>query len=217
MLIPGFSSAVRYAWIPVGSIKFRMDYQDAYRRGKVYLHLGSGSVNIKGWINTDIKPFHPYLDVTRYLPIKDDSVTYIFGEHFIEYIPRQAMVASLKEYYRVLKPDGVLRITIVDIEAMARAYLDYPELVQRLNERNRQRGYKYTSYPIDIFNKTFFEDYQTCEYDSQTVKLLFKEAGFKNITCYPVGVSSYPSLAGIERHDKGSVLDQLMCATEGTK
>jgi predicted SAM-dependent methyltransferase len=215
--IPGFSNTARYLWIPIGSLKLRMSYRNACQKGKVYLHLGSGPVNIDGWLNTDITPFHPYLDATQDLPIKDNSVSFIFGEHFIEYIPRKALFSLLRECYRVLKPNGALRITIVDIEALARAYLNDPERVRLLNERNQQCGYKYCSFPIDILNKTFFEDYQTCEYDAQTLRRLFAEAGFQNISCYQVGESPHAALSGIEKHDKGSILDNFMCATEGTK
>jgi predicted SAM-dependent methyltransferase len=196
---------------------FRTSYRKAYQKGKVYLHLGSGPVNIDGWLNTDIKPFHPYLNAARSLPIRDNSVSFIFGEHFIEYIPRQALGTLLGECFRVLRPNGVLRITIVDIEALARAYLDDHELARLLNERNRQRGYKYTSYPIDILNKTFFEDYQTCEYDAQTLKQMFKESGFQNVECHEVGVSPHTALSGIEQHDTCSILDKFMRAVEGTK
>jgi predicted SAM-dependent methyltransferase len=153
----------------------------------------------------------------RRLPISDNTVSYIFGEHFINYLPRQAVLAFFKECLRVLLPNGVLRITTNDIEALARAYLSDPELVRLLNERNRQRGYKYNSYTIDILNKTFLEDRKVCEYDAQTVQRLFKDAGFQNIIHCQVGVSPHAALSGVERHDVGSIHDKSVCVTEGTK
>jgi predicted SAM-dependent methyltransferase len=216
--IPGFRRAVSYTWMPIGSLMFRVSYRNAYDQGNVCLHLGAGTVRLDGWLNTDILPICPlYLDAKRRLPIRDNTVSYIFGEHFLEYLPRQAAFVLFRESFRVLRPNGVLRITTIDIEALVRAYLSDPESVRLLNERNRQLGYQYTSYPMDILNKTFFEDGNVCEYDAQTVQRLFNEAGFQNIIHCQVGVSTHTALSGIERHDVGSILDKFVCVTEGTK
>jgi SAM-dependent methyltransferase len=216
--IPGFRRALSYAWMPIGSLMFRVSYRNACHRGNVRLHLGAGTVRLDGWLNTDVLPMCPlYLDASRRLPIRDNTISYIFGEHFLEYLPRQSVLAFFKESFRVLRPDGVLRITTMDIGALARAYLSDPESVRLLNERNRQLGYHYTSYPIDILNKAFFEDGNVCEYDAHAVEQLFNEAGFQNIIHCQVGVSSHPALSGVERHDVGSILEKFVCVTEGTK
>jgi predicted SAM-dependent methyltransferase len=216
--LPGFRRAASYAWMPIGSLKFRISYRKACHQGKVYLHLGAGFVRLDGWLNTDILPICPlYLDAKRRLPIRDNTVSYIFGEHFLEYLSRRAALALFKESYRVLQSGGVLRITTIDIEALARAYLSNHENVRLLNDRNRQLGYHYSSYPIDILNKTYFEDGNVCEYDAQTIQRFFNEAGFQNIIHCQVGVSFHSALSGIERHDVGSILEKFVCVTEGTK
>lgn len=217
--IPGLEPTALIVWRPIGSLKFKVAYRNACRLGSVCLHVGAGHVRLDGWLNTDITPLccPLYLNAMRHLPIRDNSVSYIFGEHFINYMPRQATQLFFKECFRVLKPSGVLRITTIDIEVLARVYISNPDRVRLLNERNRQRGYQYNSYPIDILNKTFFEDGNVCEYDTQTLQQMFNAAGFLNITRCKVGESPHTALSGIERHDIGSVADEFTCAIEGIK
>jgi predicted SAM-dependent methyltransferase len=216
--IPGLLRVVNYVWIPIGSLNFRMAYRKACQRGNVRLHVGAGLVQLDGWLNTDITLLCPlYLNAMRPLPIRDSTVSYIFSEQVIEYMPRQATLVFLKESLRVLQPGGVIRIATLDIEALAMAYLHDHERARLLNKRNKQRGYQYTSYPIDILNKTFLEDGNACEYDTQTLQQLLSEAGFHDITRCKFGESGHQALSGIEQHNDSSIQDEFNCVIEGTK
>jgi predicted SAM-dependent methyltransferase len=211
-------SAALLPWKWVGSWKFRTAYRKACEQGFVCLHVGSKYVRLNGCLNTDIMPAAPlYLDASKRLPIKDNTADYIFGEHVIEYLPRAAAIGFFRESYRVLKPGGVLRISTPDIGTHARAYLHDPESVRRLNERNRKRGYRYTHYPVDIFNKTFFEDENVCEYDAETLMQMLGSVGFRELTRCEVGESQHCALRGVERHDVGSIADHFTCVIEATK
>jgi predicted SAM-dependent methyltransferase len=216
--IPGFWRAVMLMWRLIGSLKFRITYQNARKEGNVCLHVGCGGVRLEGWLNTDISPSSPlYLDATRRLPIEDNSVSFIFSEHFVEHVPRRATLVFFEESFRVLRPGGILRISTPDAEALVRAYLNHPEEVRLLNERNRRYGYQYTCYPVDILNKAWLEDCHMCLYDAQTLQQLLSSAGFQNITRCEVGESCHTALSGIERHDVGSVTDEFTCVVEATK
>ncbi len=200
------------------ALRFRIAYEDACRRGNVSLHVGAGSNRLDGWLNTDISPRAPlFLDAERPFPIKEKSVSYIFTECFIEHIPRHATLAFLEECFRVLQPGGIVRISTPDVEALARAYLDDPEQVSLLNERNRRRNGKYGSYPVDVLNKLFLEDGHACLYDAQTLQQILSEAGFRDIGKCEVGESRHTALSGIDGHDAGTFVDQFMCVVEATK
>ncbi len=216
--IPGFGRGAIRIWRPIGSLKFRLAYRNACRMGNVYLHVGAGSVRLGGWLNTDIRlPCQLFLDATRRFPIRDNSVSYIFSEHFIEHVPRHAAFVFLKESLRVLRPSGILRIATPDVKALVKAYLNNPELVRLLNERNKWRGYQYVCYPIDILNKAFMEDGHLCLYDSETLQQLLISAGFENITHCKVGESPHTALSGIESHAVGSIADEFTCIIEATR
>lgn len=198
---------------------FRLACRNACRKGNVGLHVGAGNVRLEGWLNTDIMPYLAplFLDATRRFPIGDNTVSYIFSEHFIEHVSRSDAVGFVNESFRVLKPGGILRVATPDVEALAQAYLDDPEHVGQLNERNRRLGYRHSSYPVDILNTAFLEDRHACLYDGSTLQELLDAAGFQDITRCKVGESRHAALSGIEGHDVGSIEDKSTCVMEGTK
>jgi predicted SAM-dependent methyltransferase len=217
--IPGFRGALKVAWRPVGYLGFKAAYRSACKTGDVRLHVAAGTNRLNGWLNTDIFPHLSllFLDATHRFPVRDSTVSYIFNEHFIEHIPRRAAQAFFRESLRVLKPGGVLRISTPDAQALAEAYLNHSEKAHLLNERNRGLGYQYSSYPIDILNTAFREDFHVCLYDYQTLQQLVCEAGFCDITRCKVGESRYAALSGIERHFVGTIEDEFTLVVEATK
>ena len=105
------------------------------------LQVGCGPFRIEGWLNTDLMPRRmPWrapdtcettwdfpLDITAPLPFPDASLDAIFGEEVIEHVPREAALAFMAEARRVLRPDGVLRLTTPDIEGVCRLFLGEAE------------------------------------------------------------------------------------------
>jgi SAM-dependent methyltransferase len=81
------------------------------------VNIGCGSFYAAGWINTDIDPeiradIHcPMHD----LPFEDESIDEIYAGHVIEHDTREMTPLIFAEWMRVLKPDGVLTVTIPDI------------------------------------------------------------------------------------------------------
>jgi predicted SAM-dependent methyltransferase len=218
-MIPGFRRAVKIVWCPFGSLMFAGAYRNARKNGDVRLHVGAGNNRLDGWLNTDILPhLSPlFLDATHSFPVKDGTVAYIFSEHFIEHVPREAAYRFFRESIRVLKPEGVLRVSTPDAEALAKAYLNNTEQAVLLNERNRRMGYPYNSYPIDILNTAFKEDLHVCLYDAQTLEQLLRQAGFERITHCKVGESSHAALSKIEHHQVETIEDEFTLVMEATK
>ena len=54
-------------------------------------------------------------NVNQGLPFEDSSVEVIFSSHFIEHLTFEEGLNFIKECYRVLKPNGILRIVCPDI------------------------------------------------------------------------------------------------------
>lgn len=78
----------------------------------IKLHLGCGKRDFgPEWVHIDRVDF-PHIkhkDVTK-LPYADGSVSLIYACHLIAYFDREEIVPILKEWKRVLRPYGVLRI-----------------------------------------------------------------------------------------------------------
>jgi predicted SAM-dependent methyltransferase len=90
------------------------------------LNLGCGQRFHPAWTNLDLQPAHPSVrrwDVTQPLPFADGSFDAVYHSHLLEHLPRAQALPFLTECRRVLKPGGVLRLAVPNLEAIARLYL----------------------------------------------------------------------------------------------
>jgi predicted SAM-dependent methyltransferase len=87
---------------------------------KVKLHLGCGKRDFgPGWVNIDSQQLpHIHLHDIKNLPYKEGDVCYIYSSHLIAYFDREEIIPILKEWYRVLKPRGMLRIATPDWDVL---------------------------------------------------------------------------------------------------
>ena len=155
------------------------------------LHLGSGPQILAGWINIDNVKYpgvDKVLDVTRGLPYKDAS--FIFAEHFIEHIAYDAALKLLRECRRVLRDDGVLRLSTPNLDWVwvthYRLEMSDPEQVQA----------------CFALNRAFLGWGHQVRYNERTLRATLLDAGFADITRCEYGQSSHPELRGLERHEK---------------
>jgi predicted SAM-dependent methyltransferase len=92
----------------------------------VKLHLGCGQRHIPGFIHVDAMPA-PHVDIVgpvEKLPFNDACASLIYASHVLEHFGRYAYKAVLKEWFRVLKPGGILRISVPDFAACAAIYYE---------------------------------------------------------------------------------------------
>jgi predicted SAM-dependent methyltransferase len=90
------------------------------------LHLGCGSKHIDGFYHIDALPYEHIDHVGRVdkLPqIESNSVELIYACHVLEHFGRNEFRSVLNEWFRVLRPGGVLRLAVPDFGAVARTYV----------------------------------------------------------------------------------------------
>jgi SAM-dependent methyltransferase len=63
-------------------------------------------------------------DIVQGIPYDDASFDVVYHSHLLEHIDREGAEGFLIECRRVLKPTGVLRIVVPDLELLARRYVD---------------------------------------------------------------------------------------------
>jgi predicted SAM-dependent methyltransferase len=91
-----------------------------------YLNLGCGDRYHPDWTNVDIVSTGESViahDLTQGIPFPDASFDVVYHSHVIEHIPKTEAESFLKECYRVLRPQGVLRVVFPDLEQIAKTYL----------------------------------------------------------------------------------------------
>jgi len=85
---------------------------DLAEAGLVRLNLGCGSNEFPGWVNIDRK-----LGTEVYpLPYADDSVDEIRASHILEHASFLEAQEWLREWVRVLKPGGTIKVAVPGFE-----------------------------------------------------------------------------------------------------
>jgi predicted SAM-dependent methyltransferase len=95
---------------------------------QIKLNIGSGEQKLKGFINIDTeKTTKPDLvhDITKAaLPFKPKTVDVIFCVHNIEHIKMELWPYVFNEFFRVLKPEGMLFLAYPEFEVCAKYFIE---------------------------------------------------------------------------------------------
>ena len=138
-------------------------------------NIGCGWRNFgKSWIHIDGGDYDHLDSSDIYLKdYENGSGDLIYASHLIEYFDREEIVALLKRWKNVLKPNGVLRLAVPDFDVCAKLYTDgkYP--------LDRFLGVLYGKMPMG--DKTI---YHKTTYDYSSLTTLLKETGMRKVKKY---------------------------------
>lgn len=171
-----------------------------YRKStNLSVNVGAGPFGQEGWTNIDMFKFKnisfPY-DCRKKLPFRDGTVERIRAEHVFEHLDRKEEAPKfLSECLRSLRPGGILRIVVPDLELFIRAYqAGTVEAWKSLGfDLNNLPGGLVT--PMDILNYTFRQNGEhKYAYDFATLRYAVMQAGFKDATKLSWGNSADPML-----------------------
>lgn len=90
------------------------------------LNIGCGNRFHAAWVNIDLVSRSGDViqhDLMRGLPFDDNSFDGVYHSHVLEHLEPEQGSALLREGQRVLKPGGVLRVVVPDLEGIVREYL----------------------------------------------------------------------------------------------
>lgn len=92
--------------------------------GIIGINLGSGPWSFPGWVGVDARHLEvsEHLDEHSRLLFPDNSLSYVFSSHFFEHINDATAQNLMNESARVLRPGGILRITVPDYELVLDRY-----------------------------------------------------------------------------------------------
>jgi SAM-dependent methyltransferase len=108
------------------------------------VHVGSGDRLLPGWLNVDLDPAADLqLDLREPLPLRPQSVSRVFAEHFFEHLQYPHETAPfLAGVFEVLRPGGQLLLSVPDVGGLMREFNDedsprYADLAERRYGRTR--------------------------------------------------------------------------------
>ncbi len=182
------------------------------KKKNVKLNIGCGTDYKKGWINIDnnsdnnIEKLDLNWDLRNPLPYDDNSVDFIFHEHFMEHLTVEEGIQSTKDFIRVLKPGGVLRIATPDLALAVDKYINLP-----ISEDPVVKRYKldFIQTKAERLNMAFSWWGHKWLYDWEELERRLKEAGCKKIDKSKLRVSKYPELCHLEIRDNSTLIAEV--------
>lgn len=113
--------AARTARAKVGPVLRRLKAPDLPVRadGRVLIHLGCGDIAAPGFINVDGSPaphVHVVTDVRTLDMFGTATADLVYACHVLEHFSQRDHARVLWEWRRVLKPGGVLRLSVPDFD-----------------------------------------------------------------------------------------------------
>jgi len=91
------------------------------------LHIGCGNLRLGGYVNIDNRPIvsvDKILEAWDLKEFEDGSVGEIYSCHMLEHLERDELDRTVREWRRVLRRDGVLRLAVPDMRSIAMAILE---------------------------------------------------------------------------------------------
>lgn len=137
------------------------------------LHIGCGKKYLPGYKHLDVIPYEHVdfeCDARKLDIIESQSVSEIYACHVLEHVERNEVSGVLREWWRVLKQGGVIRIAVPDFEAIVREYVAGEAL-------SRFQGLLYGG-------QTYDYNFHHVTFDFPLLKQLLEEAGFLDIERY---------------------------------
>jgi predicted SAM-dependent methyltransferase len=90
------------------------------------LNFGCGRTYHRDWTNLDTLPVSPEViphDLRQAFPFDDAAFDAVYGSHVLEHLEPAAARRLLQECFRILRPGGIIRIVVPDLESIARLYV----------------------------------------------------------------------------------------------
>ena len=194
---------------------------------KLYVQYGCGLSAPKQWENFDISPtlriqkipvfgklvrsklnaVFPenvrYGDIIKGLPIQPNSCDGIFCSHTLEHLSFNDCKTAIKNTYNLLKPGGIFRCVVPDLESSAREY------VAKLDNRDTDSGNQFIRETLlgiekrpkgfrNFFISYFANSHHLWMWDRFTLENQLKLAGFSSVRICAYNDSEDKNFAFVE-------------------
>lgn len=124
---------------------------------KSYLNLGCGSRFHPAWTNVDFVARGNFVigyDLRKGIPFPNDQFDVVYHSHLLEHFSKAETYPFLRECYRVLKPGGIIRIAVPDLERIVRVYL---QALEEAAQGNEQWQHHYEWITLELYDQTVRE------------------------------------------------------------
>jgi SAM-dependent methyltransferase len=199
----------------------------AYGAGSPFVQYGCGLCAPKGWRNFDASPTlrlqrvpvigliitagcvrfpanAEFGDVANGLPLPSRSCKAVYCSHILEHLSLEDFRRTLRETHRILRPGGIFRGVLPDLELCVRAYVadgSAGAAVQLMKStllgvRERAKGL------VGLAKEVFGNSNHLWMWDYKALEAELQDTGFTDIRRAVYGDSPEPAFAAVEDEDR---------------
>lgn len=120
-----------------------------------YLNVGCGNKFHIDWVNVDMVSNSPEVisaNLIEGIPFPDESFDVVYHSQVLEHIPKEDASGFIKECFRVLKPNGIIRVVVPDLENIVDEYKRF--LNECLENPNELSDANYEWIKLEMFDQT---------------------------------------------------------------
>lgn len=170
----------------------------------IWLNIGCGKIHLSGFVNMDIEqPYDKKLDARKGLPYTDQTVNGIYSEHFFEHLTQAEGLRFLRECRRVLKPDGIVRIAMLDLDDVINRYVSED---WRGDGDMFKLGYDWVSNRCEMLNIGMREWGHKHVYNEEELTRIAQMAGLEPTRRCEHGKSDTPEFVGRETRNSSKLI-----------
>lgn len=177
------------------------------------LNVGCGPHVRAGWLNAD--KFNPaadiYLNAYDRFPFRGSTFDVVYSEHMLEHVVLEKVPVFLGEVFRVLKPEGVFRVTTPDLELFVRKYVEddrafFEPILRQFDKDRSRRPLRYWlvrgrgGVLMSRAVRPFF--HHRWIYDFETLESCLREIGFARVVRKRFGESLAPAAGAMDRQER---------------
>lgn len=182
--------------------------------GDIKLNIGCGTDYKEGWINVDNNSDENIedgkldldWDLRNPLPFADNSIDYVFNEHFFEHLSVEEAQPVMQDLMRVLKPGGVMRIAMPDLEWVVDNYINQPVETDPVIKKYNLEGVKTKAEWINMSFRWWGHKWL---YDWEELQRRLSESGFDNVKRCKLRESEHEALCGLEIRDESFLIAEV--------
>jgi predicted SAM-dependent methyltransferase len=172
-----------------------LDFERPYK-----FHVGCGTIKLSSWVNIDLQKIDQVTDIIwnadQGFPfVESESCRLIYNEHFLEHLSVEQATIFLQDCYRILVPNGILRIAMPSLEYTINKYCSKDWQDQ---DWLTWKGHEFIKTRSEMINIAFRWWGHQWLYDREELYRRLQEAGFNKIRDVQWGFSDIPELRNLE-------------------
>jgi SAM-dependent methyltransferase len=149
-------------------------------------------------------------DVGKGLPFGRATAEVIYSSHLIEHLPRDTAVMLLRECARVLQRGGILRVAVPDLRRLAETYVgstavDAADEFMRATDLGLETRPRRWGRLVDFLTGARHR----WMYDAQSLKAIFQECGFVDISERAYREGRCPDLESVEHRPESIFIEAV--------